>query len=468
MRQTRSSRCGGTLLSVLVFSAISISTVAVVGLVSVAHVGRSRAEAAHARALFLAEAGINYEIDWISTDPTNPNRAHQKYAATGQPGPATVSLTGGTFTVSVVNQAGTGNWTVGQPMQIVSKGVADGVSRTVMVRATPDSTFSPVYSFSGFAMFGTNKVTITGTGSRANGSVGTNGTFTATSGASQVNGALVYFGSTPGVTGALVYRQTVARAYERVDDIVRREFPNGWTTLKTSNSNDKIRRFRTTAGSWNDTVLAGFTKSTYVLTNTNFHVSGEVYNMNTADKPRSQGGTRYCTQDQGLYNKLVLIFPPGDYYFENWGVTYDYKAILVDNAAGPVRFWFGGTNASNDNWCGPTFLTNPADPGSFRVYYGKAKTLTVSGTADMPGLFYGVNQSTSSKMVASGGTDIKGAFIGTDVTISSASGETTTITYPSGVSMSLASDPVTGYRFGGYWREIRSNGGPGFADDTTY
>lgn len=468
MRLIRSTRSGGTLLSVLIFSAISLTMVAVVGMMSVSHTGRSRAEASYAKALFLAEAGINHEMEWLSQDPTNPYQAHQKYPSTGQPGPATVNLTGGQFTVSVVNEAGTGNWTVGQPLQIVSTGVADGVARTVQVRANPESTFGPMYSFSGFAMFGTKKVTITGSGSKANGSVGTNGTFSATNGAAQVNGALVFFGTSPGVTGAQVYKQSKARPYELVDDIVAREFPNGWNTLKTQNSNDKIRRFRTKNGAWNDTVLAGFKKSTYVLTNSNFHVSGEVYNMNTADKPRSQGGTRYCTQDQGLYNKLVLIFPPGDYYFENWGVTYDYKAILVDNANGPVRFWLGGNNSNNDNWCGPTFLTNPNDPGSFRVYYAKPKTLTVSGTADMPGLFYGVTNSASTKMVASGGTKIKGAFLGADVTLSSASGQATTVTFPTDVSMSLQSDPVTNYRYAKYWREIRANGGAGFADGTDY
>ncbi len=172
-----------------------------------------------------------------------------------------------------------------------------------------------------FTIFARKSVTISGSGSKAVGVVGTNGTYTATQGASAVDGAVLFCGVNPSVTGANVYRESGKRSFPTVDDIVTEEF-GSWAWIKANNDNDKIKRFKLSLGVLNNTVLAGFKKTSYTMTNATFHVTGELYNMNTLDKPKSQGGTRYATQNQGLYNKLVLIFPPGDYYFENWGLTY--------------------------------------------------------------------------------------------------------------------------------------------------
>ncbi len=441
--------------------------VGAVGMVMVSHVARSRTEAQYVSALYLAERGLSHELKWIEGDPFNVNRAHQKTPGAGQPGPLTVNQPYGSFKVSVTNIDGTGPWVPGNPIRIESTGTSRGVSRTIEAKAYPDSVIGPVVAADQFAIFGQKSVSITGTGSKVVGTVGTNGSFSATKGASAVNGVLLFCGTNPSVTGANVYKETQKRAFPTVDQIVNDEFPGGWTYLKANNSNDKIRRFRLSIGVLTDVVLAGFKKTSYTMTNTTFHVTGELYNMNVLDKPKSQGGTRYATQNQGLYNKLVLIFPPGDYYFENWGLTYDYKAILVDNAKGPVRIWIGGTSSSNDQWQSPTFLTNPADPGSFRVYYGKNKTLTVSGTAAMPGLFYGINNGSSSNITASGGTVITGAIFGENITISSSSGQTTTVDYPTNVTLGLSSDPGSRLIMRGGWREVGS-GGSVFVDGTSH
>lgn len=456
----------GALISTLIFAAISATMVAAVGMIMVSHVSRSRTEAQYVSALYLAEQGINHELKWIEGDPFNPNRAHQKNPGTGQPGPLTVSNEYGSFQVAVTNIDGTGPWVAGNPIRVEATGTSRGASRTIEAKAYPDSVIGSSIAVDQFTLFGTKSVTISGSGSKAIGVVGTNGAFSATQGASAVNGVVLFCGTNPSVTGANVYKESGKRSFPTVDDIVKDEF-GSWSWIKANNNNDQIKRFKVSIGLLSNTVPSGFKKTSLTMTNSTFHVSGELYNMNTLDKPKSQGGTRYCTQNQGLYNKLVLIFPPGDYYFENWGLTYDYKAILVDNAKGPVRIWIGGNSSSNDSWQSPTFLTNPSDPGSFRVYYGKNKTLTVSGTAAMPGLFYGITNMSSSAIVASGGTVITGAIFGEKITISSSSGQATTVGYPTDATLGLSTDPGSRLVVRGGWREIGSVGSA-FTDGTSY
>jgi len=466
MKRPQNHPPAGALVSTLVFAAISVTMVSAVGMIMVSHVSRSRAEAQYVGALYLAEQALSHELKWIEGDPFNPNRAHQKHPEAGQPGPLEVQLPHGSFKVAVTNLDGTGPWVAGHPIRLEATGISRGISRTIEAKAYPDSVIGSSLAVDQFTIFARKSVTISGSGSKAVRAVGTNGTYTATQGASAVDGAVLFCGVNPSVTGANVYRESGKRSFPTVDDIVTEEF-GSWAWIKANNDNDKIKRFKLSLGVLNNTVLAGFKKTSYTMTNATFHVTGELYNMNTLDKPKSQGGTRYATQNQGLYNKLVLIFPPGDYYFENWGLTYDYKAILVDNANGPVRIWIGGNGSSNDSWQSPTFLTNPNDPGSFRVYYGKNKTLTVSGTAAMPGLFYGVNNSANSAIVASGGTVITGAIFGERVTISSGTKEKTTVGYPAEVTLGLTSDPGNRFVMRGGWREIGSVGSA-FTDGTSY
>lgn len=456
----------GALISTLIFAAISVTMVGAVGMIMVSHASRTRTEAHYVSALYLAEQALHHELKWIEGDPFNPNRAHQKTPLPGQPGPLVVNLPYGSFEVAVTNLEGDGPWVAGHPIRLEATGTSRGVSRTIEAKAYPDSVIGPVLAVDQFTLFARRSVAISGSGSKAVGIVGTNGTYSATKGSAAVAGTLLFCGVNPSVSGSNVYKETSHRSFPTVDDIVKDKF-GSWAWIKANNNNDQIKRFKASNGVLSNTVLAGFKKTSTTMTNMTFHVSGELYNMNPLDKPMSQGGTRYCTQNQGLYNKLVLIFPPGDYYFENWGLTYDYKAILVDNANGPVRIWIGGNSSSNDSWQSPTFLTNPSDPGSFRVYYGKNKTLTVSGTAAMPGLFYGVHNGSSSAIVATGGTVITGAIFGERITISSSSGQATTVGYPANANLGLSGDPGCRMVMRGGWREIGSVGSA-FADGTSY
>ncbi|MCW5943381.1 MAG: hypothetical protein KIS66_14210 [Fimbriimonadaceae bacterium] len=468
-RRRRRLRGGGVMLSVLTFVPVVGVVLACIGALVTSHVIRGRAEADYARAIAFAEAGANHELNWISGDPTNPNRAHQLVPGPGQPGPATINIPGGgTATVGVTASAG-GAWSPGSTVRIVSTGRSGDVRRTIEVLGEPVGTFAPQFTLDQFAVFGIQSVSFSGSGSSATGSVGSNGTITATAGASAVNGPIVYCGSTPTLTGPNVYRQPNPYLWPTVPTMALQFKSTGMVAWKTQNNNDQLKKFHPTNGRYllGEAVAAGYTKSDWVLTGSSFGKTPALtQDGHNGDKP---GGGRYSNATDGLYGKDVLIFPPGDYYFETISLTSTKHALLVDNASGPVRIWIGGSDSGGDKIHVTTLLTDPNDPASFRVLYAKPGELSITGTTHVSGVYYVLDGSAQSSLKLSGNSNLTGAIVSNVVTIT---GNSTTgypnARYPFYFGLSAPTDPPRSYRFSQTWKEISTNGSTVYADGTPY
>lgn len=453
MTVRHSTRHGGALISVLAFAAISSLIVACVGVLVLSHLSRGRTEANYAKAISVAEAGVSHELEWIAGDPDNPNRAHQYHPTSGQPGVATIVVPGGgTAVVGVRSEAG-GNWSVGSALKVVSTGTVNGVSRTVEVLAKPDSAMAPTHPEDQYTVFGLRSVTLSGANSRIVGSAGTNGSFSATGGSNAVSGKLTFGGVNPSVSGSRVYRQATAMPYPSVSDLARHFHATGMAGWKTQNNNDRIRMFNPGNARYllSEAASAGFSKSNWPLVNGSF--SGVTTDLHTGDRA---GGGRYSNSAEGIYGDKVLIFPPGDYYFEEVRLTTGQGSVLVDNASGPVRIWIGGNNGSDDTIHMTTLLTNPNDPGTFRVLYGKPQELSVTGTTYVSGVYYAVDDAGRSSIKLAGNSFVSGMLIANDVRIVGNS----VVSYPSNPLVSQPRDPARGYRVANQWRELDSQGRP--------
>src|SRR6266498_2650789 len=85
---------GGILLTMMAF--VFIVTILLGGVVTfvVGHNRKVMRDMDYNTAIYLAEAGVNYELRRISLDPRNQFNANQHYPAAGQPGAYTGSIAG--------------------------------------------------------------------------------------------------------------------------------------------------------------------------------------------------------------------------------------------------------------------------------------------------------------------------------------------------------------------------------------
>ncbi|GMV89390.1 MAG: hypothetical protein AMXMBFR81_23210 [Chthonomonas sp.] len=458
------TRTGGALISALTFASVTTLVIAGVGSLMLSHSNRARVEAAHSKAIHLAEAGINYEIDWASLDPNNEDQPHHVVPSHGQSGIKAVAVGKGKFEVGIVSEDGS-PWKAGSPMKVISTGTYGGVSRTIEAVGRPQSVFGGMYSHHNFGAFGLTNVRLNGAPNRIEGNLGTNGSVTFhPSWSSMVTGDIVFFGSNPTISGPNVYRESESKSFPTVSELVAQRFEGGWSYLKTNNDNANLKKFNPNLLNYllTNVVGAGFTKATWTLTNNSFNTL--VPDLHAGDKPKKSGGYRYNTDSDGLYGKKVLIMPPGNYYFESVSVTSGSAAILVDNSKGPVNIWIGGSGTSGDSLNCTMILTDP-DPRTFRIYYGKKADLSVNGTTWLPGAIYAVDDSKTSSVTMSGNTTIYGSVVAWYVRLNG----TNTIEHPGpGSSIGYYGDPVVGYSYGGQWREVNAQGDSVFPDGTKY
>lgn len=472
MTASRPRNSGNALLAALAFVGITAIIVAGVGGLVVSHVSRASVESDYSRAIHLAEAGVNYEMRWISQNLySNPNAIHHGFPGPGQNGPETFNLPGGTVTVKVVNEDGNGPWIPGQRARIVATGRSNGIERTIEVVAERENGFNPILAQHHFLLFGTESVRLNGAVSRIYGNVGTNGTMTFNGArASNVSGSIVFMGSSPTVSGANVFREPYVRQWPTVDQLAMQYFPNGMQSLRTQNNNDNIRMFHPSDSTFSlsAAVPAGLSKSTWTLTNNIVNASSITQNTFAGDRPMRNGGWRYATQNEGLHNKRVLIFPPGDYYFESVNVSSGNSAFLIDNANGPVNIWVGGTVNSNDTFGLTTILTDPDRPDTYRIYYNKTRNLGIAGNKTTVGMIYMVTGSPSGgDYTISGTSEHHGGVIARRIVVSGTS-QIYAASTEGGSGLNFANGPTTGYVFAGNWREVSQHGTSVFNDGTRY
>ena len=135
MRQNRHLQLvcrGNALITVLVCSVIAASLVAGMGLLAVSHYSRAKIDSDYSNALYIAEAGVNYELSQVDLHPSNPDQLGPSF-----PNGVPHSFAGGTFTLYCTNDDGSTPWTPGIDLHIVSSGTYQGVTRTLNVAAHP-------------------------------------------------------------------------------------------------------------------------------------------------------------------------------------------------------------------------------------------------------------------------------------------------------------------------------------------
>ncbi len=462
---------GGVLITALVFAAIISLFALGVAVVATSNLSRTTVESDYATAIQLADAGINYELRWLSKDtPTAGSRAHQAnkpYTGTvkGIPG-------NGSFTVYVVNEDGTSPWTPPNAFRARSTGTINGVSRTVEISGRRRGLFGDYAVY----MVGddngshpTNRAygKLGGSGSTVKGNLGTNGGVDWTSGDStKVQGEVTFNGYQPtsAEAGPNAWVNPEKVQWPTISQIANELFPaGGLVWLQANNNNSQVRTFSSSDPESllsNSTVKPGGL-SIGVIENSSF--TGFAASQNLEDVV---GGLRYQNGFEGLYGNQVIIFPPGDYYFRGVKMSNGSgKAILIDNAAGMVRIWFDG-GTENNSLDLPVIFTS-TDKNKFRLYFNNCSELSIGGNSTFNGSIYSHNNACSTPLLPSvkvhGNSTINGAVIGNYLWLAGNS----VINFPNGGGGEADDDYTLWYGFKNTWQEVNPSGGPLFRDGTT-
>jgi|GEM_PF-1489505 len=451
------SRHGSALVSAL--AVVAMSALAISGVVTLAssHSVRQFHDANYELALQLADAGLNYELNFATVN-------HSAHLSTS---PFSGSIPGiaGTFSVYVTNQDGTTNYVAGNPMTVISTGTVNGIARSVSINASPGggtSIFNPATGDSGgygggFAVFGYSTVTFTQSSSTMSGDMGTNGKASVNSnGNGNVNGNIVLDGpsaTTSNINNHATVKNSTVMAWPNVDTICAAAFPSGWSTLtSTSSIAAQSGRMRTYASNSPVNTVAG----TKYIGWTN--------------------KTSLSSADLSALNVSTLILPPGDYYFTDINVNSNNLTIIFDTAAqtvpggvaGPIHLWMNNsTNADTIN-CQFSFTKN-SDPSMFRIYYDKAANITLAGNMTYFGGLYGIRAGSSSStshatITVGANTKVTGYLIADDVILT---GGAVVTNAPGNPGVMASSDYTTGssnYAYANSWKELPINSGSVFID----
>jgi len=436
-----------------------MSTLLLSGVIVLAgsHSERQSENANYTMALQLADAGINYELNYA----TKNHAAHLSSA------PYAGSVTGasGTFSVYVTNQDGTTNYTPGNPMTVVSTGTVNGVVRKVSINASAGggtSIFNPATGDSGgvgggFAVFGLSTVQFTQASSVTNGDLGTNGAASVNNnGNGNVNGNIVLDG--PSATAASINNRGIvhngsAMVWPTVDTVCASLIPGGWSGLTSSAAiANQTARMRTYTG--NSPVMTFLTTKSTGWSNK----------------------TSISSSDVSALNVSTLILQPGDYYFTDFNVTNNNLTVIFDTAGitcgvvpqpGPIHIWMNNsTNADAIN-CQFSFTLNN-DPTLFRIYYNKPTNITLAGNMTYYGGLYGVRSAgtsaTHATITVGANSKVTGYLIADDVILTGGAVVTNAVGNP---SVATSSDYQTGsanYAYSNSWKELAINAGAVFTD----
>jgi Tfp pilus assembly protein PilX len=287
----RRAVAGGVLIGVLVFILVGSVMISGAARLAVAHMDRASYDADYARAIDLADAGVNYELRRISMNTANADQ---------YPGSTVTPFGGGrSFKVWCVQRNGDGTmttpWTAPNNLYVYATGRSGSVARTV--RASAKGTLAKgdyaIYTFDGVSVWHGSSMDI-------NGDVGSNGQF--------------QFSGSPGITGGIYFSGPNAGWYNGVD-------PGGYTVHRSP----QPIVFPTV-----EEEAAKYGGLAYLKT----------HNNNANAVPPITG---YSITDS------VTLRGPGDYYVENINLGGSRK-ISFDNSAGPVRIWLGpegGTQAQS-------------------------------------------------------------------------------------------------------------------------
>jgi hypothetical protein len=498
-----SKRSGLTLITALAFTVVVGTVLAGVGTVAVSHYGRSETEGDYANAIALADAGINYELLYVSRNINDPGTPpHQEGGAyTG-----TIPGVPGTFTVFVRdwNSGACDSGSFAPPEEevcVVSTGTVNGISRTAIVRGIKKSLFDE------YALFAYKEGVFGGGGAGSGttsivGNLGTNGpvTFNGTKGSEIVVGELTLNGGGSEVTDDNDIKSNVVGNPEPVElptvsEIADSLFgANGLTWLQTNNDNASIRILNSA-----DTGITGIPDrvsflDTHVaskLASAGFTSSSRTF----SDPPNSvpsatstldqNNGVRFATPlnpelsgtltREGILGKKTYFLPPGDYYFNN----IDFKSgnaaiVMLTHLCGQgiyankkqIRIWIDETSPKQDYLQTVVVFTDIA-ANKFRVFYNKCNDMNIGGNSIFNGGFYSIRDGCSGDtpmMHFTGGTTIFGSVMTDYFNL----GGSTQVIFPNNGGGSDPADFPLWYGFKDGWKEIPAfSGRPTFVDGSS-
>ena len=335
MKTLRIRRCdrirGAMLITVVIFIAIVSTMLAGVGVFAASHHMQANADADWAKAMDIAEAGINTELAKISRNFLNADQ---------HPG-TTYQFGGGSYRVWVmqrdpITEAESSPWTAPRKMTVYSEGTFNGVTRTVKaaVKAVNIRNNYTLYTMQSGALNGNVSI---------NGNVGTNGTVS-TVGTVTITNGVELNGPTATYVGTGSYtRNPAPLLWLTVDEIANQMFPQGGLTwLATHNDNSRV-------GLPTDPLVAKITNS-------------------------------------------ITLIGPGNYYVSNLNMTGS-KKITFDNRAGIVNLWVGPPGYGLERFAGTTSAIPTGQPGSYDVNLFCAKEgLDLVGTSTFHGNIYCYNK----------------------------------------------------------------------------
>lgn len=481
---------GSALITALALVAVCTISMTGVCILASSHAVRERREADYSLAMQLAEAGINYELRYVSTHTSTSPYAHLSGSAYAG------SITGitGTFSVYVTKTDGTTGWTPGNDMKVISTGTVGNISRTVTIIAkSGGGAGTPIFD-STFAVFGYQSILFTQSSNAISGNMGVNGPTPASSaysigtsnnGVGNANSAsakpLVLCGGATLMPGNSVnpnFTNNPTKIDQRadniswptVDTIVAATFASGWTTLSSSTSIaaqwGRMKTFKTQSR----LLTAAGTKAV------TFTAGSTVLN-DTVVKTKADDGQ--------WVNALIL--PPGDYYFtslqlnRNNGysgpapvIYFDTNASTTGGTPGPVRLWIGGTSTASDIIDMDFQYTSTLDSDKAklsRIFYSKPANFTITGNNNFAGV-YAIRKGASTgvspaTITLTQNSKITGAVISDNVVMTGGAN----VISPT-VAMTNSSDYAFGgsgggsYGFSGSWKEVSATGGTVFSDGT--
>lgn len=458
-RRSKESRSqqGGALLTTLVLSLVVSLLLAAAGAVAISYYSRSAREIDYAAAIQAADAGVNWQLREISLDPSDTTRPCQADA----PCSGSVAGTPATYTVFITNEDGSSPWVAPNTGILTSDGTYNNVTRRIQIKGSKKSIFDEYAIFSTYSGAGVEVLTFNGTGSIINGNVGSNGAADSDS-AAQINGILTLLGGTASgsTSGSNVVTEPTAMNWPTVDEIANATFSGGLSWLRTNNNNGNIKQF-----------AAGNT-SLDAAVSANFPTSGSnMYKLRTSNFNSLNNAPAGVTWDDSFANSMegtkTMIFPAGDYYFEEVDVAGG-NSIMIDNRNGPVRIWVNQASSGNVNQdtINANFYYADAAPSKFRLYYNKCQNISVGGNTTYNGGFYAWREGCATNRLPSfnftGGSTINGSVIGGTITVAGG----TIINFPND-GAGGADDYSLWFGFKGNWRETTIAGaGSVFIDGT--
>jgi hypothetical protein len=312
---------------------------------AVMNLQRAQYDADYARAIDLADAGANYELNRISLSTAN---AHQSPGTTINPGWGPARSFKVWCTRRQANGTETTPWTAPNDLYIHAIGTSGSVSRHVRIAARSLAAQHGNYAI--YTMAGVS--TWHGSSMSINGDVGSNGQF-AFSGHPGVTGGICFNGPSAGWSGGAGTGYTVTTSSTAIE----------WPTVAEK--------------------AAAYGGLAYLKT----------HNDNAMAVPPITG---YSITGN------VTLKGPGNYYIETLSLN-GQKAITFDNTNGPVNVWIGpegGTQAAARLRGGSAAVTLPSDydpataPVDRRctIYVGTRNGIDIAGNNQLDCSIYAYNK----------------------------------------------------------------------------